>query len=343
MRGGKEKRRLLFLLVALLRLKSSFSSPFHFRGNVPYVSNLDFLTPNATLSSSSSVLADGTLTLTGDHVTPFFNANEPLSRAKRFSFSCSVFLFDDRDNYENGGALISRMSSPEHPAFALTIEPPSSSSISGKEGEDVDGSLGSRNYDDDGVNVAEKGSAVSFAMTFRKTHAVRKATSSSSPGEVVASFTVSGKSRRRLVANRWHHVALVVGEDTVAFYLDGFVDVEYRLPPNAGSTQRGGLFLSPHATNSNSLDDALSIGGESRGRRRRRMSTLKARFEPPSGLKGLVHGPRLRMVFDEDEGEDEEASAEECDCYHEEEEKEEEEGEGEEEEEEEEEDGDGGG
>ena len=52
---------------------------------------------------------------------------------------------------------------------------------------------------------------------------------------------------------------------------------------------------------------------------------MKARFEPPSGLKGLVHGPRLRMVFDEDEGEDEEASAEECDCYHEEEEKEEEE------------------
>jgi len=323
MRGGKEKLYfILLLLVFLLRLKSSFSSPFHFGGDVPYVSNLDFLTPNATSTSSSSVLADGTLTLTGDHVTPFFNAIEPLSRAKRFSFSCSVFLFDDRDNYENGGALISRMSSPEHPAFALTIEPPSSSSISGKEGEDEDGS---RSYDDDGVNVAEKGSAVSFAMTFRKTHAVRKATSSSSPGEVVASFTVSGKSRRRLVANRWHHVALVVGEDTVAFYLDGFVDVEYRLPPNAGSTQRGGLFLSPHATNSNSLDDALSIGGESRGRRRRRMSTLKARFEPPSGLKGLVHGPRLRMVFDEDEGEDEEASAEECDCYHEEEEKEEEE------------------
>ena len=265
MRGGKEKRFILFLLVFLLQLKSSFSSPFHFRGNVPYVSNLDFLTPNATSAFPSSVLADGTLTLTGDHVTPFFNAIEPLSRAKRFSFSCSVFLFDDRDNYENGGALISRMSSPEHPALALTIEPPSSSSISGKEGEDEDGSLGSRNYDDDGVNVAEKGSAVSFAMTFRKTHAVRKATSSSSPGEVVASFTVNGKSRRRLVANRWHHVALVVGEDTVAFYLDGFVDVEYRLPPNAGSTQRGGLFLSPHATNSNSLDDALSIGGESRG------------------------------------------------------------------------------
>ena len=333
MRGGKEKRCLLFLLVALLQLKSSFSSPFHFRGNVPYVSNLDFLTPNATSSFPSSVLADGTLTLTGDHVTPFFDAIEPLSRAKRFSFSCSVFLFDDRDNYENGGALISRMSSPEHPALALTIEPPSSSSI-GEEGEDEDGSPGSRNYDDDGVYVAEKGSAVSFAMTFRKTHAVRKATSSSSPGEVVASFTVSGKSKRRLVANRWHHVALVVGEDTVAFYLDGFVDVEYRLPPNTGSTQRGGLFLSPHATNSNSLDDALSIGGESRGRRRRRMSTLKARFEPPSGLKGLVHGPRLRMVFDEDEGEDEEASAEECDCYHEEEEKEEEEEEEEKEEEE---------
>ena len=65
------------------------------------------------------------------------------------------------------------------------------------------------------------------------------------------------------------------------------------------------------------------------------MSTLKARFEPPSGLKGLVHGPRLRMVFDEDEGEDEEASAEECDCYHEEEEKEKEEEEEEEKEEEE--------
>ena len=179
MRGGKEKRFILLLLVFLLHSKSSFSSPFHFRGNVPYDSNLDFLTPNATSTSSSSVLADGTLTLTGDHVTPFFNAIEPLSRAKRFSFSCSVFLFDDRDNYENGGALISRMSSPEHPALALTIEPPSSSSISGKEGEDEDGSLGSRNYDDDGVNVAEKGSAVSFAMTFRKTHAVRKATSSS--------------------------------------------------------------------------------------------------------------------------------------------------------------------
>ena len=132
MRGGKEKLYfILLLLVFLLRLKSSFSSPFHFRGDVPYVSNLDFLTPNATSTSSSSVLADGTLTLTGDHVTPFFNAIEPLSRAKRFSFSCSVFLFDDRDNYENGGALISRMSSPEHPAFALTIEPPSSSSISG--------------------------------------------------------------------------------------------------------------------------------------------------------------------------------------------------------------------
>ena len=120
MRGGKEKRFILFLLVFLLQLKSSFSSPFHFRGNVPYVSNLDFLTPNATSAFPSSVLADGTLTLTGDHVTPFFNAIEPLSRAKRFSFSCSVFLFDDRDNYENGGALISRMSSPEHPALALT-------------------------------------------------------------------------------------------------------------------------------------------------------------------------------------------------------------------------------
>ena len=297
------------VLSACFTSNSSSSSAMAY--GVPYASNR----PSTNASLSSERLAEGTLTLIGAHVTPFFDVVGPLSTAKGFSFSCAVFLFDDRDNVESGGALVSKMSHPDHPAVAMTIEPRAKKrSSEGKileEEENVERE--NDGTDDDGIRVEEKGSAVSFAVTFRKTYAVRKATTNGgSPGEAAASFTLSGKSKRRLVANRWHHVALVVDEDVVSFYMDGILDVEHKLPPNKGLTQRGGLFLSPHALSSNSLDDALSIGGESRERRRWRMSTLKARFEPPSGLKGLVYGPRLRMVFDNDD--DEEANADEC-CY----------------------------
>ncbi len=313
-----ERVVVMYVVVALVlsacftSSSSSSSSSSAMAYGVPYASNR----PSTNASLSSERLAEGTLTLTGAHVTPFFDVVGPLSTAKGFSFSCAVFLFDDRDNVESGGALVSKMSHPDHPAVAITIEPRAKKrSSDGKileEEENVERE--NDGTDDDGIRVEEKGSAVSFAVTFRKTYAVRKATTNGgSPGEAAASFTLSGKSKRRLVANRWHHVALVVDEDVVSFYMDGILDVEHKLPPNKGLTQRGGLFLSPHALSSNSLDDALSIGGESRERRRWRMSTLKARFEPPSGLKGLVYGPRLRMVFDNDDDE-EEANAEEC-CY----------------------------
>ena len=117
-------------------------------------------------------------------MTPFFDVVGPLSTAKGFSFSCAVFLFDDRDNVESEGHSV-KMSHPDHPAVAITIEPRAKKrSSDGKileEEENVERE--NDGTDDDRIRVEEKGSRVSLAVTFRKTYAVRKATTNGgSPG-----------------------------------------------------------------------------------------------------------------------------------------------------------------
>ena len=234
------------------------------------------------MNKSLEILSEGTLALNGQHVTPFYGAVEALTQGwHQFAFSCAVFVFDLRDNEKYGGAIVSKMSNPKFPALALTIEPALRSV------EDEGDSGDSDEYE------ARYGSVVSYAVTFSKTY-------TKSNDDVVASFTVSGTSRRRISAGKWHHVAIVVDlEKSVSFFMDGVLDVESALPPNRGKYARNGLFISRRGAMS-ALDDALSIGGESRERRTMRMQTIKTRFEPPNGLKALVHAPRLRVLYDDD-------------------------------------------
>ena len=66
---------------------------------------------------------------------------------------------------------------------------------------------------------------MSFAMTFSGEAYGQQSGAVFVAGRSGGEFYGERKVEGKLVANRWHHVALVVGEDTVAFYLDGFVDI----------------------------------------------------------------------------------------------------------------------
>ena len=286
-----ERVVVMYVVVALVlsacftSSSSSSSSSSAMAYGVPYASNR----PSTNASLSSERLAEGTLTLTGAHVTPFFDVVGPLSTAKGFSFSCAVFLFDDRDNVESGGTRVENVASgssgggdnhrtageEEVERWKVILE----------EEENVERE--NDGTDDDGIRVEEKGpGGVAYGDAGKRTRlakrrrtAVRRRSGGEFYIEREIEKTVGGEQMASRRISR-------VDEDVVSLYMDGILDAEHKLPPNKGLTQRGGLFLSPHALSSNSLDDALSIGGESRERRRWRMSTLKARFEPLSGLKG---------------------------------------------------------